>query len=79
MQEKQKILEFEKDNEGIIVSFLIDGVQVADILLGVAATIKIVKEETSKNNEEILKVIKEMIEESEKRDKKEGEEENGSK
>lgn len=82
MQEskEQKFLEFTKDDEAIHVSFLKNGVQVADILLGITATINMVMEETGKGKEDIFKVIDEMLEEARKDNKnKEGERKNGSK
>ena len=81
MQEskEQKFLEFTKDDEAIHVSFLKNGVQVADILLGITATINMVMEETGKGKEDIFKVIDEMLEEARKDNKnKEGERKNGS-
>lgn len=72
MEEKEnKFIEFTKDEEAIHVNFLKKGTQIADILLGVAATIKIVMDETGKDQLEIFKIVSEMIDESEKNKKDE--------
>lgn len=78
MEESKIFLEFMKDEEGITANFVETQIQISDILIGIAITIKIVKEETGKTDEEILKIIKQVIEEFEKDNKKEGANENGS-
>lgn len=79
-ENKKKIfLEFMKDEEGITANFTETQIQVSDILIGIAIIVKILKEETGKTDEEILKVVKQMIEEFEENNKEKGENKNGSK
>ena len=64
MEESKIFLEFMKDEEGITANFVETQIQIS--------------EETGKTDEEILKIIKQVIEEFEKDNKKEGANENGS-
>lgn len=69
-QEEIKFLEFTKNNKEISANFLKKGMPIFDFLLGIAATIKVIKEETGKSNEEILNVVIEIIKESEEKETK---------
>ena len=65
--DENEFVTFTKDEEAINVYFVKDGIKVADILMGVAATIKIIMEETGKDKETVLKVVNEMIDEANKK------------
>ena len=65
--DEKEFVTFTKDEEAINVYFVKDGIKVADILMGVAATIKIIMEETGKDKETVLKVVNEMIDEANKK------------
>lgn len=67
--DEKEFVTFTKDEEAINVYFVKDGIKVADILMGVAATIKIIMEETGKDKETVLKVVNEMIDEANKKKK----------
>lgn len=62
-------MEVLKDEEAINVYFVKDGIKVADILMGVAAIIKIIMEETGKDKETVLKIVNEIIDEANKKKK----------
>lgn len=75
-QKQEKIfITFVKDAEGVNVKFDPDksNITVGDVLLGVTATIKMVMEETGKDQLEVFKVISEMIDKSEKNKSEKGE------
>lgn len=76
-KQEKEFLNFTKDKEAVNVYFTREDVLVSDILLGIAATIMMVMKETGKDKETVLKVVNDMIEESNKN--KKGEKENGSK
>lgn len=76
-KQEKEFLNFTKDKEAVNVYFTKDDVLVSDILLGIAATIMMVMKETGKDKETVIKVVNEMIEESNK--SKKGEKENVSK
>ena len=67
--DEKEFVTFTKDEEAINVYFVKDDIKVADILMGVAATIKIIMEETGKDKETVLKVVNEMIDEANKKKK----------
>lgn len=67
--DEKEFVTFTKDQEAINVYFLKDGIQVADILMGVAATIKMIMEETGKDKEAIFKVVNDIVDESNKKRK----------
>lgn len=76
-KQEKEFLNFTKDKEAVNVYFTRDDVLVSDILLGIAATIMMVMKETGKDKETVMKVVNDMIEESNK--SKKGEKENASK
>lgn len=67
--DEKEFVTFTKDQESINVYFIKDGIQVVDILMGVAATIKMVMEETGKDKETIFKVVNDIVDESNKKRK----------
>lgn len=75
----KKFLEFVKDEELITANFIENNVTIQDILMGVAATLKVVMEQTGKDQIEVFKVIGEMIDISEENKEEKGEKEDGGK
>lgn len=73
--DEKEFVTFTKDQEAINVYFQKNGIRIADILLGVAATIKMVMKETGKDQKTVLKVVNEMIDETNQK-KKEKDNEN---
>lgn len=67
--DEKEFVTFTKDEEAINVYFVKDGIKVADILMGVAAIIKIIMEETGKDKETVLKIVNEIIDEANKKKK----------
>lgn len=67
--DEKEFVTFTKDQESINVYFIKDGIQVVDILMGVAATIKMIMEETGKDKETIFKVVNDIVDESNKKRK----------
>lgn len=65
---KKKFIEFTKDQEGVNVYCIKEDITVGDVLMGVAATIKMVIEETGKDEETIWEVVKEMLDETHERE-----------
>lgn len=59
-------VKFIKTDESITVDFTRDDFRIIDVLMGIAAAIKIVKKQSKKTTNEIFKVIEEIIELSEK-------------
>lgn len=66
-RKEEKFIIFTKDKEAVHVNILRNGIQVADVLLGLAATIKIIMQETGKSEIDIYKVISSFIDSSEKK------------
>ena len=64
---EKEFVTFTNDEEGINIYFQKDGIKVADILMGVAGTIKMIMKETGKDKETVLKVVNEMIDEASKK------------
>lgn len=70
---EKKFIIVTKDEDAVYVNILRNDIKVVDILLGLAAIIKIVMQETGKDKLEIFKVVSEFIESSKKNSKKEEE------
>lgn len=66
--DEKKFIEFTKDQEGVNVYCIKEDITVGDVLMGVAATIKMVIEETGKDEETIWEVVKEMLDETHERE-----------
>lgn len=62
--DEKKFIEFTKDQEGVNVYCIKEDITVGDVLMGVAATIKMVIEETGKDEETVWEVVKKMIDET---------------
>lgn len=60
---KRNLLNLQKDQEGVNVYCIKEDITVGDVLMGVAATIKMVIEETGKDEETVWEVVKKMIDE----------------